>query len=373
MKPNSPVERLYNGILKENPTLVLILGMCPTLAVTTSAINGFGMGMTTTAVLMFSNLLISMLRNFIPDRVRIPAYIVVIASLVTIVQFVLEAYVPSLNKALGVYIPLIVVNCIILGRAESYASKNGPVSSFFDGLGMGLGFTLALTILGAFRELLGSGCMFGVTILPEEVYTPATIFILAPGAFLVLACLVAVRNKLNNRKPVEERKDMPIGCGDCSKCGNMSCASRSFFDMSVDNQKSDTAAPTEQAKELTAEEKIEAAVKRAEDAAARAEAAAAKAEAAAGKLAGPEKKTGVKAAEKPAAKAAGKQAAKTETKPAAKEADKAEAKAADKAEAKPAAKEADKAESKTAVKAEGKAEDKKETATEDKSEKTIDK
>ena len=132
MKQNSPVERLYNGILKENPTLVLILGMCPTLAVTTSAINGFGMGMATTAVLMFSNLVISLLRDFIPDRVRIPAYIVVIASLVTIVQFLLEAYVPSLNKALGVYIPLIVVNCIILGRAESYASKNGPVSSFFE-------------------------------------------------------------------------------------------------------------------------------------------------------------------------------------------------------------------------------------------------
>ena len=324
MKQNSPVERLYNGILKENPTLVLILGMCPTLAVTTSAINGFGMGMTTTAVLMFSNLLISMLRNFIPDRVRIPAYIVVIASLVTIVQFLMEAYVPTLNKALGVYIPLIVVNCIILGRAESYASKNGPVSSFFDGLGMGLGFTLSLTILGAFRELLGTGCMFGVTILPEDIYTPATIFILAPGAFLVLACLVAVRNKLNNRKPPEERKELPIGCGDCSKCGNMSCASRSFFDMSVDEKKADTAEEkTGQARELTAEEKIEAALKRAEEAANRAEAAAARAEAAAARLEGSDKKPAAKKAENAADKPAAKKAEKAADKPAEKKAEKA--------------------------------------------------
>ena len=205
MKPNSPSERLFNGIIKENPTLVLILGMCPTLAVTTSAINGGGMGLATTAVLMFSNLVISLLRNFIPDRVRIPAYIVVIASLVTVVQFLLQAYLPSLNEALGVYIPLIVVNCIILGRAESYASKNGAVSSFFDGLGMGLGFTLALTILGAFRELLGAGTVFGFTVLPDTVFTPITIFILAPGAFFVLSFLVAIKNRINNR-PAKEQK-----------------------------------------------------------------------------------------------------------------------------------------------------------------------
>ena len=205
MKPNSPSERLFNGIIKENPTLVLILGMCPTLAVTTSAINGGGMGLTTTAVLMFSNLLISLLRNFIPDRVRIPAYIVVIASLVTIVQFVLQAYLPSLNEALGVYIPLIVVNCIILGRAESYASKNKAVPSFFDGLGMGLGFTLSLTILGAFRELLGAGTIFGFTVLPESIFTPITIFILAPGAFFVLSCLVAIKNRVGNR-PAKTKK-----------------------------------------------------------------------------------------------------------------------------------------------------------------------
>ncbi|MCI6858183.1 MAG: electron transport complex subunit E [Eubacterium sp.] len=238
MKSNSAFERLYNGIIKENPTLVLILGMCPTLAVTTSAINGAGMGLSTTVVLMFSNLIISILRNFIPDRVRIPAYIVVIASLVTVVQFLLQGYVPALNDALGVYIPLIVVNCIILGRAEAYASKNGPVSSFFDGVGMGLGFTLALTVLGAFRELLGAGTIFGKMVLPESVYTPITIFILAPGAFLVLATLIAVRNKIMNRKVKNgEMEEIPAGCGDCSNCGNSCCASRSFFDMSVDDKK----------------------------------------------------------------------------------------------------------------------------------------
>lgn len=238
MKANSPAERLFNGIIKENPTLVLILGMCPTLAVTTSAINGIGMGLSTTVVLMFSNFIISLLRNFIPDRVRIPAYIVVIASLVTIVQFLLQAYVPSVNAALGVYIPLIVVNCIILGRAESYASKNGPVSSFFDGVGMGLGFTMALTLLGAFRQLLGDGSVYKWHI-PESVYTPATIFILAPGAFFVLSCLIAVKNRIGirNARKNGETYTFEGGCGDCSNCGNQSCMSRSFFDMSVDDKK----------------------------------------------------------------------------------------------------------------------------------------
>ena len=247
MKNNSALERLYNGIIKENPTLVLILGMCPTLAVTTSAINGAGMGLSTTVVLMFSNMIISILRNFIPDRVRIPGYIVIIASLVTVVQFLLQGYVPALNDALGVYIPLIVVNCIILGRAESYASKNGPVSSFFDGLGMGLGFTVSLTILGAFRELLGAGTIFGKTILSESFYTPITIFILAPGAFFVLACLVAARNKIMNRKVKNgEMEEIPEGCGDCSACGNSCCSSKSFFDMSVDNKKEETKAASEE-------------------------------------------------------------------------------------------------------------------------------
>ena len=162
---NNCSERLYNGIVKENPTFVLMLGMCPTLAVTTSAVNGLGMGLSTTVVLLFSNMIISALRKIIPDRVRIPAYIVIVASLVTVVQLLLQAYVPSLYSALGIYIPLIVVNCIILGRAESYASKNGPLVSTFDGIGMGLGFTLALTCIGLVREILGSGAIFGNVVL----------------------------------------------------------------------------------------------------------------------------------------------------------------------------------------------------------------
>ena len=179
---NKCIERLYNGIIKENPTFVLMLGMCPTLAVTTTAINGIGMGLATTAVLVFSNLIISALRKIIPDRVRIPAYV---ASLVTIVQLLLQAYVPSLYSALGIYIPLIVVNCVILGRAEAFAMKNKPIISAFDGAGMGLGFTFALVCIGAVRELLGAGSIFGVAIMPAS-YQPISIFILAPGAFFVL-------------------------------------------------------------------------------------------------------------------------------------------------------------------------------------------
>ena len=244
---NKCIERLYNGIIKENPTFVFILGMCPTLAVTSSLVNGAGMGLSTMAVLVLSNMVISMLRNIIPNGVRVPAFIVIVASFVTILQFLLEAYLPSLNSALGIYIPLIVVNCIILGRAESYASKNGPVSSFFDGLGMGLGFTVSLTILGAFRELLGAGTIFGKTILSESFYTPITIFILAPGAFFVLACLVAARNKIMNRKVKNgEMEEIPAGCGDCSACGNSCCSSKSFFDMSVDNKKEETKAASEE-------------------------------------------------------------------------------------------------------------------------------
>ena len=154
-------ERLYNGIVKENPTFVQMLGMCPTLAVTTSAINGLGMGLTTMVILTLSNIMISLLRKLIPDKVRIPAFIVIIASFVTVVQFLLKAYIPSLNASLGLYIPLIVVNCIILGRAESYASKNPVIPSAFDGIGMGLGFTVGLTIIGIIREILGSGTIFG--------------------------------------------------------------------------------------------------------------------------------------------------------------------------------------------------------------------
>ena len=194
MKANSPLERLYNGIIKENPTFVLMLGMCPTLAVTTSAKNGFGMGMTTMVILALSNLMISMLRKMIPDSVRMPAYIVVVASFVTIVQFLLQGFIPSLYDSLGIYIPLIVVNCIILGRAEAFASKNGVVPSFFDGVGMGLGFTIALTVLGAVREILGTGKIFGLEVWPEDY--GMLMFVLAPGAFIVLGYLIAIVNKL---------------------------------------------------------------------------------------------------------------------------------------------------------------------------------
>lgn len=234
MKPN-PMERLINGIVKENPTFVLMLGMCPTLAVTTSAINGAGMGLSTTAVLMFSNMIISALRNVIPDRVRIPGYIVVIASLVTIVQFLLQGYVPAVNDALGLYIPLIVVNCIILGRAESYASKNPVIPSMFDGIGMGLGFTFGLTCIAIVREFIGTGAIFGVQILPladaaagKGGYVPVTIFILPAGAFLVLAFLVAGMNRLKRHAAQKGKKIAePQGCGtDCASCGG--CGSKVF-------------------------------------------------------------------------------------------------------------------------------------------------
>ena len=176
-------ERLYNGIIKENPTFVLVLGMCPTLAVTSSLMNGAGMGLSTMAVLVMSNMVISLLRKIIPNGVRVPAYIVIVASFVTILQFLLQAYLPSLNSALGIYIPLIVVNCIILGRAESYASKNSVILSVFDGIGMGLGFTIALSLLGGFREILGAGTILGMNI-PH--WDGIGIFVMAPGAFLSL-------------------------------------------------------------------------------------------------------------------------------------------------------------------------------------------
>ena len=185
---------IKNGLIKENPTWVLILGMCPTLATTTSAINGMSMGLATTFVLMMSNIVISLLKSVIPDKVRIPAFIVVIATFVTIVQLVMQAYVPALYETLGLFIPLIVVNCIVLGRAEAFASKNGPISSFFDGLGIGLGFTLALTLLGAIRELLGTGKVFSLSLIPEDY--GMLLFVLAPGAFIALGFLVAIVNKL---------------------------------------------------------------------------------------------------------------------------------------------------------------------------------
>lgn len=218
------LERLYNGIIKENPTFVLALGMCPTLAVTTSAINGLGMGLTTTVVLAMSNMLISMLRKIIPDKVRIPAYIVIIASFVTIVQFLLEGFLPSLYDSLGLYIPLIVVNCIILGRAESYASKYPVLPSLFDGIGMGLGFTVALTAIGLVREFLGAGQVFGYQL--PQIFEPITIFVLAPGAFFVLAALTAVQNRLKRGK--KDAADAPCLSADCASCGNKACGGRVF-------------------------------------------------------------------------------------------------------------------------------------------------
>lgn len=221
-------ERLINGIVKENPTFVLMLGMCPTLAVTTSAINGLGMGLTTMVVLALSNLFISLLRNIIPDKVRIPGFIVIIASFVTMMQLLLQAYIPSIYQALNIYIPLIVVNCIILGRAESFASKNEPLPSLFDGIGMGLGFTVALTIIGAVRELLGAGSVFGLTIMPAS-YEPIRIFTSAPGAFFVLAVLTAIQNKvkINGAKKGKDVSRIQSGCGhDCLNCDVAGCGDR---------------------------------------------------------------------------------------------------------------------------------------------------
>lgn len=191
-------KELMRGLIKENAIFVLLLGMCPSLGVTGSAINGFGMGLASTAVLIGSNLVISMLKNIIPDKVRIPAFIVVIASFVTIIDLSMGAYVPDLHAQLGVFIPLIVVNCIILGRAEAYASKNGLLASVVDGLVMGLGFTLALTILGSVREILGAGSVFGVPLLAEDA-TTILLFILPPGAFIALGFLIALVNRLTRR------------------------------------------------------------------------------------------------------------------------------------------------------------------------------
>jgi len=194
---NKNLSVLFNGIIRENPILVLLLGMCPTLATTSSAINGMSMGLATMFVLICSNAVISLLKNLIPDMVRIPAYIVVIAAFVTIIEMIMNAYVPALVDSLGIFLPLIVVNCIVLGRAEAFASRNSVTSSIFDGAGMGLGFTLSLTILGALRELMGTGKVFSLNIYPEQF--GSLIFVLAPGAFIVLGYLIAVFNKLQKR------------------------------------------------------------------------------------------------------------------------------------------------------------------------------
>lgn len=191
---NSNIKILFNGLLKENPIFVLLLGMCPTLGTTSSAINGMSMGLATTFVLICSNIAISLLKNIIPDKVRIPAFIVVIATFVTIVEMVMQAYIPALFDSLGLFIPLIVVNCIVLGRAEAFAAKNNPFKSMLDGLGMGLGFTFALTLLGTVRELLGTGQVFSISLYPESY--GILIMVLAPGAFIALGYLIAIINKI---------------------------------------------------------------------------------------------------------------------------------------------------------------------------------
>ncbi len=221
---NKFVERLHNGLIKENPTFIMMLGMCPTLAVTTSGRSGLFMGLTTTVVLSAANLLVSALRKVIPNKVRIPSYIVVVATLVTIVQLVLKAYLPVVNELLGIFIPLIVVNCIILGRAEAYAAKNSVGLALFDGIGMGLGFTIALTIIGLFREILGAGTLFDIKITPDS-FQPISIFVLAPGALFALAILTAIQNKLRLPSATNGSVQNNIGCGgDCSHCGGSLCS-----------------------------------------------------------------------------------------------------------------------------------------------------
>lgn len=222
---NKLIERLKNGIITENPTFVQVLAMCPTLAVTTSTKNALGMGLASTVVLIFSNMMISAIRKLVPDKIRIPAYIVVIASFVTIIDMLIQGYIPSLYSSLGIFIPLIVVNCIILGRAEAYASKNKILPSIFDAIGMGLGFTIALFLIGTFREILGAGQILGVQVIPE-VIKPASIMILAPGAFFTLGGLMVVLNAYNinkAKKTGEEVKTLEHSCGSCSGCGTGGC------------------------------------------------------------------------------------------------------------------------------------------------------
>ncbi len=214
---NKYTERIFNGLWKENPTVVLMLGMCPTLAVTTSASNGLGMGLSTLVVLVFSNLLISLCRKVIPDEVRLPAYIVIAASLVTVVDLLMQAYTPAMYASLGIYIPLIVVNCIILGRAEAYAGKHEPMLSVMDGLGMGAGFTIALIIIGVIRELIGNGTFFGIQAAPS-FYTPVAIFVKAPGAFLIIGFLVAIFNALNIKTAANSKVNQCDGC--CAACAS---------------------------------------------------------------------------------------------------------------------------------------------------------
>ncbi len=215
-KEKISLSTLTNGIIKENPVLVLILGTCPTLAVTTLAVNGVGMGLAATFVLVCSNIVISLLKNVIPDKVRIPCYIVIIAGFVTILSSLMEAFLPDLYASLGLFLQLIVVNCIILGRAEMFASKHGVLASALDGIGMGLGFTLALLIMGSVREILGAGTWFGIP-LTVNLFSPISIFILAPGGFLVYGMVIAAVNKLTKGKAVKKKE---FGCAGCSGCCN---------------------------------------------------------------------------------------------------------------------------------------------------------
>lgn len=218
------IERIKNGIFSENPIFVQVLAMCPTLAVTSSVENSIGMGMASTVVLIFSNMLISAFRKFIPSKIRIPAYIVIIASFVTIVDMIMNAYVPGLYKSLGIFIPLIVVNCVILGRAEAYASKNPVLPSIFDAIGMGLGFTVALVLIGSVREVLGAGTFLGFSVLPSA-YQPATIMIMAPGAFLTLGALMTIINYRNIKKAKKDGthpRCLEHNCAGCTGgCGNV--------------------------------------------------------------------------------------------------------------------------------------------------------
>jgi len=211
---------LLAGLIKENPVLVLVLGTCPSLAVTTMAINGVGMGIAATVVLVGSNIVISLLKDIIPEKVRIPCYIVVIAGFVTIVQLIVKAYAPDIDKALGIYLPLIVVNCIILGRAEMFANKNSVFDSMLYGVGMGAGFTLALIIMGSIRELIGSGTIFGFTVT-AELFDPMVMFLLAPGGFFVYGCIIALLNRLTKGKGVKRKSFGCQGCPSAAACGNV--------------------------------------------------------------------------------------------------------------------------------------------------------
>ena len=235
LKKDTAPERIVNGIYFENPVFMLALGMCPTLATTTSVTNAVGMGLSTTAILMLSNLFISLLRRIIPERMRMPSYIVIIASFVTIVDFLMQGFTPAMYESLGVYIPLIVVNCIIMGRAEAYAGKHGPLGSLADGFGMGIGFTGALILVASVRELLGNGTLAGFRVMPAS-YAPINIFVLAPGAFLVLAVFVAIMNRLHIGAARRDDWD-PTGkfvCGDCRSCPRVAgCGGKPAADAAV--------------------------------------------------------------------------------------------------------------------------------------------